>query len=56
MASQISSRQWVLKHLPEGEIKPFEDFQLKTVSISRDEVKDGKVLLKLLYFSNDPGM
>jgi len=58
MANDIltSTRQWVLKQYPGPEgIDVFRDFELVTTPLSFSEEKDqGKILLKLVYFSNDP--
>ncbi|KEY63865.1 hypothetical protein S7711_10056 [Stachybotrys chartarum IBT 7711] len=45
--------QWVLKRKPEGERVTRDHFSLITSPVF-DQPKDGKILVKVLYYSNDP--
>ncbi|KAL0480051.1 NADP-dependent oxidoreductase [Acrasis kona] len=47
------SKRIILKSFPQGHPKE-SDFEINTIEIKEDEVKDGQVLVKLLYVSVDP--
>ena len=46
-----TNQQWVLKHRPEGEIKPGD---LELVERETPELRDGQVLVRTVYLSLDP--
>src|SRR5947209_1930675 len=46
-----TNQQWVLKHRPEGEIRPGD---LELVESATPDLADGQVLVRTVYLSLDP--
>ena len=55
MTSPTKTRQWLLQNKPEGlPVLEGKDATFKLATADLPELSDGQILLKTLYFSNDP--